>query len=90
MANHKSAWKRFRQSVKRNAQNRTVRSAMRSQVKKARGEIDAGGASGTAGEVKAAVQALAKAGRTGILHKRTAARRISRLMKAANRSAQAK
>ena len=90
MANHKSAWKRIRQTEKRNAQNRTVRSAMRSQVKKAQGEIATGGATGTTGEVKAAVQALARAGQTGILHKRTAARRISRLMKAANRSAQSK
>lgn len=88
MANHKSAWKRIRQTEKRNEQNRTARSALRTQIKKARTEIGAGNASGIAGEVRGAVQALAKAGSKGLMHKRTAARRISRLMKAANRSQQ--
>lgn len=88
MANHKSALKRYRQSEKRREENRTQRSALRTQVKKARAEIGTGNASAVAGDVKAAVQALAKAGSKGILHKRTAARRISRLMKAANRAAQ--
>jgi small subunit ribosomal protein S20 len=88
MANHKSAWKRKRQNEKKRAQNRTVRGNMRTQVKKARAEIQAGGASNTEGEVKKAIQALANAGRRGILHKKTAARRISRLMKAANKSQQ--
>lgn len=86
MANHKSAQKRIRQTAKRNERNRALRSAMRTQLKKARAEIAAGGANPTAGEVKAASQALARAVTRGVMHKRTAARRISRLMKAAARS----
>lgn len=86
MANHKSAAKRHLQSEKRRANNRGARSTLRSQIKKARAEISAGNAVGTAGEVKSAVEALAKAGGSGLLHKRAASRRISRLMKAANRS----
>lgn len=86
MANHKSAWKRYLQSEKRNEQNRTARSALRTQVKKARAELSAGNASGVQGEVLGAVKSLAKAGQKGLMHKRTASRRISRLMKAANRS----
>jgi small subunit ribosomal protein S20 len=85
MASHKSAWKRHLQSEKRRERNRQVKSALKTQVKKARAEVDAGKASPVAGEVKTAVQALAQARSKGVLHKRTAARRISRLMKAASK-----
>ena len=85
MASHKSAWKRHLQSEKRRERNRQVKSALKTQVKKARAEVDAGKASPVAGEVKNAVKALAQAKSKGVIHKRTAARRISRLMKAANK-----
>ena len=87
MANHKSAWKRYLQSEKRRTNNRTVKSALKSQVKKARAEIEAGKASPVAGEVQKAVAELARAASKGVLHKRTAARRTSRLMKAAAKKA---
>jgi small subunit ribosomal protein S20 len=83
MASHKSAWKRYLQSEKRRTRNRTVKSALKTQIKKARTEIEGGTASPVAGEVKAAVSALQAAAAKGVLHKRTAARRVSRLMKAA-------
>jgi small subunit ribosomal protein S20 len=83
MATHKSAWKRYLQSEKRRERNRSVKSALKTQVKKAREEIDSGKASPVAGEVKSAVAAIAAAKSKGVLHKRTAARRVSRLMKAA-------
>ena len=83
MASHKSAWKRYLQSEKRRVRNRTAKSALKSQVKKARAEIEAGKASPVAGEVQSAVAALHAAASKGVLHKRTAARRVSRLMKAA-------
>ena len=85
MANHKSAIKRHLQSEKSRLRNKDAKSAMRTQVKKARTEISAGGASGVAGEVQAAVSALAKAASKGIIPKNTAARKASRLMKAANK-----
>lgn len=84
MANHASALKRHRQSVKRNTQNRAVRSALATQVKKARKEIADKQATPTQGEVKKAVSMLASSGRKGLIHKKTASRRISRLMKQAN------
>lgn len=87
MANHKSAAKRYRQSEKRRLQNRAARSALRTTIKKARADVQAGAANATEGSVKAAVQALAKAGGKGLMHKKTVARRISRLMKAANKAA---
>lgn len=88
MANHKSALKRHLQSEKRRVQNRAARSALRTQIKRARADLQSG--SPTEAPVKEAVQALARAGGRGLMHKKTAARRISRLMKAANKAAAAK
>lgn len=84
MANHPSALKRHLQSVKKNARNRSARAALATQVKKARLEISDNKAQVNQGEVKNAVSLLARSARKGILHKKTAARRISRLMKQAN------
>jgi small subunit ribosomal protein S20 len=83
MATHKSAWKRHLQAEKRRLRNRSAKSALKTQVKKAREEIASGRASPVAGEVQSAVAAIAKAKSKGILHPRTAARRMSRLMKQA-------
>lgn len=87
MAHHKSAVKRNRQSLEARERNRKVRSTMRTEVKKAREAIDGGTASANGDAIKSAVQLLAKSTKTGVLKKRTASRRISRLMKAANKSA---
>ncbi len=87
MAHHKSAWKRHLQSRKRRAKNRQMKAAMRTQVKKARATIDEGEAAPNAGDVQAAVKALASLGRKRVLHPRAAARRISRLMKQAAKKA---
>jgi small subunit ribosomal protein S20 len=86
MANHKSAIKRHKQSEKRKRRNFDIKRAMRSTLKTARAEIAEGGAKADAGKVKEGVAALAKAASKGVMHKRTAARRISRLMRAANKS----
>ena len=86
MANHKSALKRNRQNIKKREQNRDQKGAMRTQLKKAREEITHGGADWNKGEVKEAVRKLAAMAQKGILKKSTAGRRISRLMKSANRS----
>ncbi|HXW52648.1 MAG TPA: 30S ribosomal protein S20 [Myxococcota bacterium] len=86
MANHASAIKRHNQSVKRNVRNRAARAALATQVKKARLEIAEKKASIHQGEVKNAVKLLARSASKGILRKKTAARRISRLMRRANAS----
>ena len=83
MANHPSAIKRHLQSVKKNARNRSAKSTLATQVKKARVEITEKRAKVNEGEVKNAVSMLAKTARKGIINKKTASRRISRLMKAA-------
>jgi small subunit ribosomal protein S20 len=83
MANHPSALKRHLQSVKRNARNRSAKAALATQVKKARAAIGQTPGMGTEGEVKKAVGLIARSASKGVLHKKTAARRISRIMKAA-------
>jgi small subunit ribosomal protein S20 len=88
VANTKSAEKRNRQSQKRRVRNAAVRSKVRGAVKEAREAF----ASKDAGKAKdalvAATRTLTKASTKGVLHKRTASRRVSRLAKAANKSAQ--
>jgi small subunit ribosomal protein S20 len=81
LANIHSAIKRIRSSKRRAARNQAARSRARGAVKDARIAIAAG--EDTAAKVNAAASALDKAAEKGIIHKRNAARRKSRLMKAA-------
>jgi small subunit ribosomal protein S20 len=81
MANHKSAWKRIRQNEKRRIHNRHYRNRSRTLVKKAKAEIGNGDLDDAREATKKAVRDLDVAARRGIIHKRNAARRKSRLMK---------
>lgn len=85
MANHKSAIKRIRQTEKRRAYNRVWRSRARTFVKKARTLVGKGQdvTAATAATIEA-VRELDKAASKGVIHKRNAARRKSRLMKQLN------
>ena len=85
MANHPSAEKRHRQSLRRAARNQAVRSHVRTAVKKARQAVDGGDKQAVAEAVKSASRTLDKAVAKGVLHRNNAARRISRLAKAANK-----
>ncbi len=90
MANHKSALKRHRQSIRRRARNASVKSRVRTEVKKVRVSLDAKDGAAVKAALATAVPALDKAASKGILHKRTAARKVSRLMKAAHKVAASK
>lgn len=81
MANIHSAIKRNRSSKRRAARNQAARSKARTAVKDARVAIASG--EDVSKNVNAAASALDKAAEKGIIHKRNAARRKSRLMKAA-------
>lgn len=88
MANIKSAIKRIRSSKRRAARNKAARTHAKSTVKDARTLIDSGADSKeTAAAINAAASTLDKAASKGVLHKRNAARRKSRLMKAAAKAA---
>ena len=84
MANHKSAEKRNRQSLKRRARNLNVKEGVKNAVKQAREAITAKDPAKATDALKTATKTLAKAASKGVLHPRTAARRIGRLAKAAN------
>ena len=89
MANIQSAIKRIRSSKRRAVRNKTVRTYVRTAVKTAREAIESGAeVKDTTAAINAAASALDKAAGKGILHKRNAARRKSRLMKAAAKIAQ--
>jgi len=80
LANIESAKKRNRQNAKRQVRNRDARSRARTNVKNARQAIEAD-AKTAAPLVKKAARELDRAATKGVLHKKNAARRKSRLMK---------
>ena len=80
MANTKSAIKRIRQNERRRLRNRVARSRVRTALKTARAAIVEN--VGTARpSVSDAIRSLDKAVTKGIVHRNTAARKKSRLMK---------
>jgi small subunit ribosomal protein S20 len=81
MANHKSAIKRIRQTNKRRAYNRVYRSRARTFVKKARVAQSGSDMNAAVLATREAVAELDKAASKGVIHKKNAARRKSRLMK---------
>jgi small subunit ribosomal protein S20 len=81
MAHHKSAEKRIRQAVVATARNRTNNSRMKSAVKKAEVAIASGNKAEAEAALKAAMPELARGVVTGVVHKNTAARKMSRLTK---------
>lgn len=86
MANHKQAIKRHRQNTKRRTRNRAALSHLRTLVKRARASIASGKPDPEV--IKAATTAFDRAVTKGVLHKRTASRRVSRMTRAANKSSQ--
>lgn len=84
MANHKSALKRHKQSEKRRARNASIKSNLKSAVKKVTEAVGAGDAEATAKNLKAATSLIDGAVTKGVLHRNNASRKVSRLTKAAN------
>ena len=81
MANIKSQKKRNRTNAKAAERNKTVKSELKTRVKNARASV---GTPENAEDVRLAVKRIDMAASKGILHKNTAARRKSRLMKKIN------
>ena len=79
MANTKSAKKAARRSVKRTEINKNRRGAMRTAVRKVEDAIKAGDPVKAAEALKAAEPKLARTAQKGLVHKNTAARKVSRL-----------
>ena len=79
MANHKSAIKRHKQSLKRKARNKTTMAACRTAVKKVHAAVEGGELDAATALFKSAEKAIATAASKGIYHKKNASRKISRL-----------
>ena len=86
MPNIKSAKKRVKVIATKTAQNKSIKSALRTAVKKAYFAIDTN-ADNKAEAVRLAVKKIDQAVTKGILHKNTAARSKSNLVKRLNASA---
>jgi small subunit ribosomal protein S20 len=84
MANIKSQIKRNKQNLVRNERNKAVRTSLKTSTKKVHSAIADGDADAAQASALEASRALDKAASKGIVHKKTAARRKSRLVKAAN------
>jgi small subunit ribosomal protein S20 len=79
MATHKSAEKRIRQTEKRTATNRARTSRMRTFVKYVEAAIESGDKEAAATALRTAQPELHRAVSKGVLHRNTAARKLSRL-----------
>ena len=86
LANTSSAIKHIRLSRKRTQRNRLVRSRAYTFVKRAKRLIEEGQLDDAAAMAARAGSALDKAAQKGVIHKNTAARKKSRLMKRLNRA----
>ena len=80
MANHASAERRNRQRIRRTARNRAVKSAVRTQLRKARALIASAPADSQA-LVRSVESCVDKAARKGIIHPKAASRAKARLYK---------
>ena len=83
MANHKSALKQYRQSVKRRIRNRANRSRMRTAVKRFR-QLVASDVDAARSELPATLGLIDRTAKLGAIHGNAAARTKSRLTRALN------
>ncbi|MEA2782269.1 MAG: small subunit ribosomal protein [Rhodospirillaceae bacterium] len=79
MAHHKSAKKSIRQTERRTTVNRGRMSRVRSFIKKVETAIGAGDKKLAAEALKEAQPEIHRGIRTGVIHRNTAARKLSRL-----------
>lgn len=85
MANTASAKKRIRQNLKRRTQNQIWRTRARTHIKRARTSMTEDSQKASQEAVMLAISELDRAASKGVIHKRNAARRKSRLMKQLNK-----
>jgi small subunit ribosomal protein S20 len=83
VANHKSALKRAGQNERRRLRNRAVQTRVKNVVKDVR-QAAAGDTEKTVERLNTAKSVIDKAVKKGVLHQKTASRKISRLAKRIN------
>jgi small subunit ribosomal protein S20 len=84
VANIKSQIKRNRQNEGRRVRNKSVRTSLKTDAKKVEAAVQGEDADGAGDLLRAAARDLDRAASRGILHKRTAARKKSRLARRVN------
>jgi small subunit ribosomal protein S20 len=84
VAHSLSAKKRVRQNVKKRITNRARKSQVKTQVKRLETALSAGNVEAATAEFQATVKKLDKVAATSTMHKKTAARKKSRLAKRLN------
>lgn len=81
MANTKSAKKAVRQTERRTVANKARRTRLRSAARSVEEAIAAGDRDAAQAALRAAQPVIARTGQIGIIHRKTAARKVSRLAK---------
>jgi len=81
LANHKSALKRARQNELSRLRNKAVKTRVKSTVKDVRFSVEESSNGDVIAKLNAAQSLIDKASKKGVIHKNTAARKISRLSK---------
>jgi small subunit ribosomal protein S20 len=85
LANIKSAKKRILVNRKKAARNKSIRSAVKTAIKKVYVAIEAHDSEAAKVALHGATRALAKATSKGVFHQNTSSRKISRLTRAVNK-----
>ena len=84
MANIKSAKKRILVNATKAARNKSIKSSVKTAIKKVDAAIAAGDKEAATAALLAATSAIDKAASKGVYHKNMTARKVSRLAKAVN------
>ena len=84
MATHKSAEKRDRQNKKHYARNVAAKSAIKTKVKTVIESVNSKNKENSLNALKTVIPVLDKAAGKGLIHKKNASRKISRLTKKVN------
>ncbi|RZT02362.1 30S ribosomal protein S20 [Cuneatibacter caecimuris] len=84
MANIKSAKKRVLVIATKTARNKSIKSAVKTAVKKVDAAVAAGDKAAAQTALANAISTMDKAASKGVYHKNTASRKISRMTKAVN------
>jgi small subunit ribosomal protein S20 len=84
LAEHKSALKRARQNEKRRLRNKSTKTRVKSIVKSVRLSVNEKSKEAVLSELITAQSIIDNAAKKGVIHKKTASRKISRLSKLVN------
>ncbi|OUN29373.1 30S ribosomal protein S20 [Blautia sp. An46] len=84
LANIKSAKKRILVNRTKAERNKSIRSAVKTSIKKVEAAVAAKDKEAAAAALKVAISTIDKAATKGVYHKNNAARKVSRLAKAVN------